>query len=94
MTAASSGGALVNYDQVTPESIGAIAGAFGMPAEAQDLERMQAVLSLDAKSDGSRGFAPDNKAKQQAAPPEVLELCQRLLAEPYRSMERIRLNVG
>jgi len=91
LTAASSGGVFVNYNQVTPESIGAIAGAFGMPAEAQDLERMQAVFSLDAKSDGSRGFAPDSKAKQQAAPPAVLELCQRLLAEPYRKMERIRL---
>jgi len=91
--AASFGGAFVNYNQVTPESIGAIAGIFGVPAEAQDLERMQAIFRLDAKADEKQAFTPDSQAKQQGAPPAVLELCQRLLAEPYRKMEQIRLKV-
>lgn len=89
---AASAGALVNYTQVTPDSIGAIAAHFGLAAGDQDLESMRAVFQRDAKGrDGGRGFRADAGAKQRDAAAAIVELSQEFLAEPYRKMEQLRL---
>lgn len=86
------GGIFLNYDQLTPGSFGAIAQALGADAaDALASKRLQAVFAADAKDSGKAMFTPDRETKREKASPEVLKLCERLLSEPYRKMEAIRL---
>ncbi len=95
LAAAPAGGAFVNYNQLTPESVVAIADFFGVGSETEALppERLQAVFSVDAKDIGRQSFTPDARSKQARADPHVLELCEELLAEPYRQLEERRLRL-
>ena len=95
LAAAPAGGAFVNYNQLTPRSIAAIADFFGVGGETEALppERLRAVFSVDAKDIGRRSFTPEPRAKQARADPRVLELCEDFLAEPYRQLEKRRLRL-
>lgn len=87
--------AFVNYTQLTPQAIAGIADFFGVGKEIEALppERLQDVFLVDAKDLGRQRFVADFDAKRARAEPEVLRLCDELLAEPYRHLEEQRLRL-
>lgn len=92
LSAKTQGGLFLNYDQLKPGSFGAIARALGVgPDEAPARERLDAVFAADAKDSSKAIFTPDRETKQDRASPLVMDLCERLLAAPYREMEAIRI---
>jgi hypothetical protein len=85
--------AFVNYTQLTPQAIAGVADFFGVGEEIKVLppERLRDVFMVDAKDPGRNSFVADSNAKRERAEPEVLRLCDELLAEPYRHLEEQRL---
>ena len=80
-------GHVINYSQLRPETIGALAGALGLrPCEAER-ERMRASFDRDAKAQEAKPFVQDQMAKRQKANAALQKIFDGSLKTPYLALE-------
>jgi hypothetical protein len=80
-------GHVINYSQLRPETIGALAGALGLRPSEAERERMRASFKRDAKAQEAKPFVPDQAAKRQRANAAVQEIFDGSLKTPYLALE-------
>jgi len=80
-------GYVINYSQLRPETIGAVAGALGLRPGGSESERMRASFDRDAKAEQAKPFVPDQIAKRQRADSTLQELFDGSLKTPYLALE-------
>jgi hypothetical protein len=83
------GGLLVNYRQLPDALFSAVLPHFGVACSDAERAVMAAAARFDAKAPGFE-FAPDGKAKQQAASPAARAATERWLNDVYDRIERLR----
>jgi len=84
------GGMLINYSEL-PEALETrILPHFGIAAADDDRARIAAAGQRNAKSPGET-FTADGAGKRREASDAVKDVAARLLAEPYRRLEALRL---
>lgn len=82
-------GLLLNYAEL-PGALENMAGHFGIDTYAVDGKTAAAVVGRNAKH-GSEAFRPDSADKRAAADDRIRDVAARWLDEPYRVLERMRL---
>lgn len=86
----SSGGMLINYDQLPDSVWTSVADFFGAGVSDADLETFRLVATLDAKNPGL-GFETDSQAKQKKASDAVRVMAAKWLTPLYEQLEAARL---
>lgn len=84
-------GLLLNYCELPGALETRLAGHFGVELAEWDRAALNAVAGRDAKQ-GHVAFQPDAAEKRAAADAQVVELAARWLDEPYRLLERLRVD--
>lgn len=82
-------GLLLNYSQFPAALETELAGHFGIDGTAADTEALGAVVRRNAKH-CHEAFKPDTAEKRAAADPNIVELADRWLNEPYQALELLR----
>ena len=81
---------VLNYEDLTPENLPAIAALLDLPYGSEAEAALAAVFQQDAKSTDETTFAADAARKRAAASPAVQAACATYLEEAYRALERRR----
>ena len=83
---------MLNYEDLTPETIPAIAEALAIPADGLAPGALQAVFQRDAKSLEGAAFTADAAQKRQEASPAVQAACRAHLEAAFAALEARRLH--
>lgn len=82
-------GAVVDYEQLRPETIGDIARVFGVVASQEELDRMAETFRYHSKSTGvNREFKRDTNVKRATADKTIQELANQFAMEPFQRLVR------
>lgn len=77
----------INYNQLLSKDVlTAICLLFGIPEPDSAVEKMRKISGLDAKKP-DRVFVNDSESRQQAAPPEILQLSEKWIGDIYRQLD-------
>ncbi len=87
------GGAVINYNQLSPTALKVVAGHFGFEIEAANRDAVAAAFQGHAK-DAGQPFVPDSEEKRRQATALLHALCEKWLRPPYEALEAVRLPVA
>ena len=87
---AGQGGALIDYRQLSPDSLGAVVSRLGLSPAPDCLARMTQAFAVDAKAAEARPFVEDSEAKQAHADAKLREACAGELATLTAALEARR----
>ncbi len=88
-------GTVLDYEQLRPEAMGAIARVFGVEASAGEIRRMGEVFRYHSKNARvNRQFESDTEAKRAVAGEIIEQLANRFAMEPFERLKLMRIPSG
>ena len=87
------GGAVINYNQLSPTALEAVTRHFGFEIEAAHRAAVAASFQGHAKG-ADQPFVPDSEEKRRQATAQLNALCEAWLRAPYKALEAARLPAG
>jgi hypothetical protein len=90
----SDNGLLINYKQLSVPVISTVLSFFKVSLSPEEMETITRGSRMYSKEISGRTFVPDADAKQKLASDLVLEMVEQWAMEPYRLLERKRLETN